>query len=127
MDETPWQNSMAHFEQEVNRAIRKTLQVIDDAAAPDRALLLQILRNQGGGLRGSFGSVPRRPASCEARRRGAMSIESIPRDGWAEVAGGTRTHRRSRCSRGKATAPGKDITWPLPCYLPGRGTTGRAG
>jgi hypothetical protein len=46
MDETPWQNSMAHFEQEVNRAIRETLQVIDDAAAPDRALLLQILRNQ---------------------------------------------------------------------------------
>ena len=42
----PIASSLAHFEQEVNRAIHETLLVSEDERAPDRTLLLQILRNQ---------------------------------------------------------------------------------
>ena len=42
----PIASSLAHFEREVNRSIHETLTVIADDQAPDRTLLLQILRNQ---------------------------------------------------------------------------------
>jgi ATP dependent DNA ligase domain len=42
----PIQSSLAHFEREVNRSIQETLMVISDDQAPDRTLLLQVLRNQ---------------------------------------------------------------------------------
>jgi hypothetical protein len=42
----PIESSLAHFEREVNRSIQETLMVISDDRAPDRTLLLQVLRNQ---------------------------------------------------------------------------------
>jgi len=42
----PIESSLAHFERELNRSIQETLMAISDDRAPDRTLLLQVLRNQ---------------------------------------------------------------------------------
>jgi hypothetical protein len=42
----PVAHSLQHFEQEVNRSIQETLNLISTDRASDRILLLQILRNQ---------------------------------------------------------------------------------
>ena len=42
----PVEYSLRHFEQEVNRSIQETLNLISTDRASDRDLLLQVLRNQ---------------------------------------------------------------------------------